>query len=70
MAKKILTFKQTHARFTEYFRTKFVTQQDGADYYGVSKQYISQIILGVQRPSDAMLKDIGVTKTTVFILEK
>jgi DNA-binding XRE family transcriptional regulator len=70
MAKKILTYAQMQARFNEYFRKKFVTQQDGADYYGVSKQYISQIILGVQRPSDAMLKDIGVTKTTVFILEK
>jgi hypothetical protein len=70
MAKKILTYAQMQARFNEYFRTKFVTQQQGADHYGVTRQYVSQIILGVQRPSDAMLKDIGVIKTTVFILEK
>jgi predicted DNA-binding protein YlxM (UPF0122 family) len=67
---KILTFKQVHAIFTDYYRSNFDTQQECADHYGVTRQYVSSILGGHDTPSARMLADVKIVKKSVFMLEK
>jgi len=64
---KFISLDNAAGIFNGYVSKKFKNHSDAAKHYKVSRQYISQIMLGLRPMNKKMAEDIGVKKVRGFV---
>jgi len=65
---KIITKERMHEIFIKHLKNSYKTQSAAAKHYCVSVQFMSGVYSGRVNPTAAMLREVGIIKKSVYLL--